>query len=80
VKRMIRVLAVATLVAVILVASMSPALARRGNFGHRMPTNRPCEVTRKAQNEGGAHHEVAPFDPSTGMQREGCWVVLPGQG
>ena len=78
-KRMIRVLAVATLVAVILVASMSPALARRAHFGHRMPTDKPCEVTGKAQNKGGAHHEVAPFDPSTGIQHEGCWVVLPGQ-
>jgi len=72
VKRMIRVLAVATLVAVILVASMSPALARRANFGHRMPTGKPCEVTEKAQNDSGAHHDPNP------PGHTGCWVVVPG--
>lgn len=75
-KRTIRVLAVATLVAVILVASMSPALARRGSFGHRMPTDKPCEVAERdltgPQNEGGAHHVSDP------PGHTGCWVVVPG--
>ncbi len=70
-KRVIKVLVVTALIAVILVASISPAMARRGNFGHRMPTERPCEVD-KAQNEGGAHHD---FDPEG---HTGCWVVVPG--
>jgi hypothetical protein len=79
VKRMFRVSAVAVLMAVILVASISPVLARPSHFGKRSSTDRPCEVAN-AQHGGGAHHEVAPFDPSAGIQREGCWLVLPGQG
>jgi hypothetical protein len=71
-KRVIKVLVVAVLMVAILVASVSPAIARRGNFGHRMPTDRPCDVTATAQNEGGAHHENNPDG------HEGCWVVVPG--
>ncbi|MDQ3603164.1 MAG: hypothetical protein M3385_04825 [Actinomycetota bacterium] len=70
-KRMIKVLVVAALIAVILVASISPAMARRGNFGHRMPTDTPCNVG-KAENESGAHHDIGPGG------HEGCWVVVPG--
>jgi hypothetical protein len=70
--RMIRTLMVAVLIAVILVASVSPAMARRGNFGHRMPTGEPCDPAKTAQNEGGAHHELDP-DGHTG-----CWVIVPG--
>lgn len=71
-ERMIKVLAVAALVAVILVASMAPALARRANFGHRMPTDKPCEATEQARNEGGAHHDFNPAGHT------GCWVIVPG--
>jgi len=71
-KRMIKILVVTALIAVILVASVSPAMARRGNFGHRIPTDRPCVATEKAQNEGGAHHEFNPEGHT------GCWVVVPG--
>jgi hypothetical protein len=37
-----------------------------------MPTDKSCESTEKAQNEGGAHHDFNP-DGHTG-----CWVVVPG--
>jgi hypothetical protein len=72
-KRVIKVLLVAVLMVAILVASVSPAMARRGNFGHRMPTDEPCDATKTAQNEGGAHHEFNPDNNHTG-----CWVVVPG--
>jgi hypothetical protein len=71
-KRMIKVLVVALLVTVILVASVSPAMARRSNFGHKMPTDRPCEVAKSTQDKNGARHA---FDPDGHM---GCWVVVPG--
>jgi hypothetical protein len=71
-KRMIKILMVALLMVVILAASISPAMARRSNVGHRMPTDRPCVVTEKAQNEGGAHHDFNP------QGLTGCWVVVPG--
>ena len=49
-KRMIKVLMVAVLMAVILVASISPAMARRGHFGvSLMPTDTPCNVPENAQ-------------------------------
>ena len=81
-KRMIRVLAVAVLVAVILVASMSPALAR-ARFGQNLgeDDHPSCKATKNAQNERGAHHVVAPRDPDPPPgepgQKVGCWVVLP---
>ena len=86
-KRMIKVLAVAVLMAVILVASLSPALARPRNFGQNLGTDHrdeemvhpACDEThRKPQNERGAHHVLNP-DPPPGNPplREGCWVVLP---
>ena len=74
-KRMIKVLAVAALVAVILAASMAPALARRHSGGIPVSTTRPCEVhldATRAQNERGAHFEERPESPVAL-----CWVVLP---
>ena len=71
-KRTIKILMVAVLIGVILVASASPLMARRGNFGHRMPTDRPCEVAKSTQDKNGARHEFGPDG------REGCWVVVPG--
>ena len=74
-KRIINILAVAALVAVILVASISPVLARSRNFGHNLHNNPSCEATVNAQNEHGAHHIVDPItDPPV---LPGCWVVLP---
>ena len=72
-RRMIKVLAVSALVAVMLVASISPALGRPAHFGQRMPTDVPCTLTDTAQNDPGAHHV---FDPPG---HTGCWLVLPGQ-
>ena len=77
-KRTIKVLAVAALIAVILVASTSPVLARRAAGGHPMPTkteeetSKPCDATAKAQNERGAHFEERP--ESTVAK---CWLVFP---
>jgi hypothetical protein len=77
VKRMIKVLAVALLVAVILVASISPALARP-RFGQNLHDNPSCVATDKAQNEGGAHHFKIPEErPLPPEGTAGCWVVLP---
>ncbi len=76
-RRMIRVLAVAALAAIILVASISPALAKRAPGGHPMPTTKACEVhrdTTKAQNEHGAHFEERPKS-----QIAKCWLVFPSQ-
>lgn len=69
--RMIKALAVAALVAMILVASISPALGRPAHFGQRMPTDKPCTLTDIPQNEPGAHHALDPPGHS------GCWLVLP---
>ena len=70
-KRMIKVLAVAVLIAVILVASTSPVLARRAAGGHQMSTEKPCEEAKvKAQNERGAHFEERDTP-------EPCWLVFP---
>lgn len=74
-RRMIQVLAVAALVAVMLVVSVSPALARRAPGGHPMPTTKVCDVhldTANAQNERGAHFEVR-----TQSQIALCWLVFP---
>jgi hypothetical protein len=71
VKRMIRVLAVAVLVAVILVASMSPALARRQAGGIQMPTTTPCDVHLETKNNKKPNFEVRDTPPDT------CWKVLP---
>jgi len=74
VKRMIRVLAVAVLVAMILVTSISPALARKVAGGQLLPTDKPCDATAKHQNdrEAGAH---LINDPPN--RAPGCWVELP---
>jgi hypothetical protein len=82
VKRMIRILAVAVLVAVILVASISPALARPRHHGQNLGEDHPsgdphpsCVATKNAQNERGAQHVIVP--ESTPEREVGCWVVLP---
>ena len=63
-RRMIRILAVAVLMAVILVASMSPTLARRQSGGVLMPTTKPCD-------NKVPHFEFRNKPPHS------CWKVLP---
>jgi hypothetical protein len=79
VRRTIKILAVAAIVAVILVVSVSPSLARPSRFGQNLGTDHPsgeehpaCTGTENAKNAGGAHHVVDPEGHA-----EGCWVVLP---
>ena len=69
---MIKVLAVAVLVAALLVVSISPVLARRANFGKNLHENPSCKATGNAHNEAGAHHVQNPKGHAPG-----CWVVLP---
>jgi hypothetical protein len=69
VKRMIKVLAVAVLIAVILVASTSPVLARRAAGGHQMSTEQPCE---EASAERGAH-----FEKRNKPEKDTCWLRFP---
>jgi hypothetical protein len=77
---MSRILVVAVLMAVILVASLSPALARPRHFGQNLGEDHPsCVATENAQNERGAHHVefTAENPPPPPDQNPGCWVVLP---
>ena len=72
-KRMIKVLAVAVLIAVILVASISPAVAKRVAGGQLLPTEKPCSATtQNAKNDPGAHLRTNVPD-----RAPGCWVLLP---
>jgi hypothetical protein len=79
VSRTIKVLAVVALVAMVLVVSISPSLARPSRFGQNLGTEHPsgkvhpaCTGTKNAQNTGGADHVVDPEGHA-----DGCWVVLP---
>jgi len=70
-KRTIRILTVAVLVAVILVASVSPAMALRRPGGVLLErTSMPCFVPENAQGVDIEHNPP---------EREllGCWVLLP---
>jgi len=66
---MIKVLAVAVLIAVILVASTSPVLARRAAGGNPLSTEKPCE---EATAERGAH-----FEERNKPEKETCWLEFP---
>jgi hypothetical protein len=72
VKRTLKVLVAAALIAVILVTSMSPAMARRALGGQPMPTAKPCYATADAQNEDGSHFELRP-ESEIAL----CWKVFP---
>jgi hypothetical protein len=72
-KHMIKVLAVAALVATILVASISPASALKLRGGVLLSTRVPCYATANAQNVAGTQ---LINDPSDRMQK-GCWAELP---
>ena len=73
-KRMIRVLAVAVLVAMILVTSISPALAKKVAGGQLLSTEKPCDATANPQNdrEAGTHLLMNPPN-----RAPGCWALLP---
>ena len=71
-RRMIKVLAVAALVATMLVASISPALAAKVRGGVLLQTTRPCEARLVAQNALGSHLQTNVPD-----RAPGCWVLLP---
>jgi hypothetical protein len=75
VKRTLKVLVVAALMAVIVVTSMSPAMARRALGGQPMPTAKPCYATANAQNEDGSHFELRP-ESEIAL----CWKVFPESG
>ena len=69
-KRVIKVLLVMALMAVILVASISPALARAARGGVLLPTTQPCLAN--TQDADGGRLVLNP--PG---RAPGCWVLLP---
>jgi hypothetical protein len=75
-RRMIKVLAVAALVATVLVASTSPALARVVRGGVLLHTSMPCTATSGAQNVPGSHAETFEVGNPEG-RAPGCWRLLP---
>ena len=73
-KRMIRILTVAVLAAVILVASVSPAMARRISGGILLPRPENCTaILEHAQNMPAGERLL--LDPPG--RAPGCWVQLP---
>jgi hypothetical protein len=78
VRRTIKVLAVAALVAVMLVASISPALAAKARGGVLLQTTTSCVegAGSHARNDFGTHLEVFEARNPEG-RAPGCWVVLP---
>jgi hypothetical protein len=72
-KRMIKVLVVAVLMAAILMSSVSPAMARRINGGILLPKRETCINSANIPGAAGAH---LVLDPTDRMQK-GCWVELP---
>jgi hypothetical protein len=69
-KRVIKVLLVMALMAVILVASISPALARAARGGVLLPTTQPCLAN--TQDADGGRLVLNP--PG---RAPGCWLLLP---
>ena len=72
-KRIVKVLTVAALVAMILVTSISPAVAKRTAGGQQLSTEKPCKATRNAQND----HHGADLRMDPAGRAEGCWALLP---
>jgi hypothetical protein len=70
-KRMIKVLMVAVLMAVILAASVSPALAAKARGGVLLSTTQPCHAI--AQDASGGEDLV--LNPPG--RAPGCWFLLP---
>jgi hypothetical protein len=81
VKRMVRVLAVAALVAMILVASVSPAMARKVAGGQLLSTDKPCNAKAYPQHDHpGVEFKFFEFPDPVGNpegRAEGCWALLP---
>ena len=74
-RRVIKVLAVSALVAMLLVASVSPAFAKVVRGGVLLKATTPCDLTSQvAQNDPGAPLQI--FLPREG-RTPGCWVLLP---
>lgn len=71
-RRIIKVLAVAVLVGVMLVASISPVLAKAVRGGVLLKTTEPCNASLVAQNDPGSHLLLNPEG-----RAPGCWVELP---
>ena len=71
-RRTIKVLAVAALVAVMLVASVSPALAAKVRGGVLLQTTRPCDASSEARNVSGSQLIENPEG-----RAPGGWVLLP---
>jgi hypothetical protein len=69
-KRKIKVLMVAVLMAVILAASVSPALAAKARGGVLLSTTQPCHAI--AQDASGEDLVLNP--PG---RAPGCWFLLP---
>ena len=69
-KRMIKVLMVAVLMAMILAASVSPALAAKARGGVLLSTTQPCHAI--AQDAPGEDLVLNP--PG---RAPGCWFLLP---
>ena len=69
-KRVIKVLLVMALVAMMLVASISPAMAAKARGGVLLPTTQPC-LTGTQDAPGGR----LVLDPPG--RAPGCWVLLP---
>jgi len=73
-KRTIRILTVAVLVAVLLVASVSPAMARRLSGGVLLTQPQGCNaIFDHARNTPAGERVV--LDPPG--RTPGCWVLLP---
>jgi hypothetical protein len=71
-KRMLRVLLVAVLMAVILVASVSPAMAVRRAGGVLLSSPQPCHAVANTQDASGGRLVLNP--PG---RTPGCWFLLP---
>jgi hypothetical protein len=69
-KRLLKVLMVAVLMAVILAASVSPALAAKARGGVLLSTTQPCHAI--AQDASGEDLVLNP--PG---RAPGCWFLLP---
>jgi hypothetical protein len=69
-KRMIKVLVMAILMAVILAASVSPAMAAKARGGVLLSTTQPCHAV--AQDAPGEDLVLNP--PG---RAPGCWFLLP---
>jgi hypothetical protein len=72
-KNVPKALAVVTIMAMILAASISPASALKARGGVLLPERVPCYATANAQNHTGAH---LINDPPDRIQT-GCWAELP---